>query len=279
VREAELRELSWGEDPGELAMQLWTTATAPRREAPPPPRKWRETIERLCAHHPGLSRRTVRWLAGAARQAVKDREYSKSIMIRIGNRLRGAYRRLGALLAAEDRLPDADLLFFLTHEELGQVVQGQAPRALLTRALHRRRLLPEQMELRFPDFCRGLPAPLAPPPASAEPDQVLCGLPVSPGRVRGPIRVIRDKRDARRLRPGEIICARFTDVGWTPYYSTAGGVITEIGSALSHGAVVAREYRLPLVTSIEGATTLFRTGELVELDGTAGRVSRIAAAR
>lgn len=98
---------------------------------------------------------------------------------------------------------------------------------------------------------------------------------MSPGKITAPIRVVHTREDARKLCEGEIMCARFTDVGWTPYYGIIGGLITEIGSSLSHGAVVAREYRLPLVSSIEGATQIFRDGDVVELDGVRGVVRRV----
>jgi phosphohistidine swiveling domain-containing protein len=277
VREAELRETEWGADPAELAQQLWATINAPERPAVAPPPPWERLVRQLCDEHEGLSRRAAIWLTRNAREAVKDRELTKSQLIYAGNRLRGAYRRLAAVMVDEGRLPDADLLFFFTHEELGSLLEAADLTSIVRRASHRRRLLPRQMSLRFADFCRGRPEPLqdiVPDGAS----DTFSGLAVSPGRVRGAVRVVDSKADARALQPGEIICARFTDVGWTPYYSTAAGIITEIGSALSHGAVVAREYGLPLVTSVEAATTLLNTGDRVELDGTTGKVTRLSSA-
>ena len=54
------------------------------------------------------------------------------------------------------------------------------------------------------------------------------------------------------MQPGEILVTPFTDVGWTPYFSRAAGLATEVGSVLSHGAVVAREYGLPAVAGTAG---------------------------
>jgi len=64
----------------------------------------------------------------------------------------------------------------------------------------------------------------------------------------------------------------FTDIGWTPYFSVIAGLVTEIGSPLSHGAVVAREYGIPAVVSAKGARTLIKTGDMVALDGARGTV-------
>ena len=67
--------------------------------------------------------------------------------------------------------------------------------------------------------------------------------------------------------------ASFTDAGWTPYYSMIGALVTEVGAALSHGAVVAREYSLPLVTNISDIIYMIHTGDIVRVDGNAGTVT------
>ena len=73
--------------------------------------------------------------------------------------------------------------------------------------------------------------------------------------------------EAAALEAGEILIAPITDVGWTPYFSLIAGLATDVGSAVSHGAVVAREYGLPAVVNLRVATSRFRTGDLVTLDG------------
>jgi pyruvate,water dikinase len=71
---------------------------------------------------------------------------------------------------------------------------------------------------------------------------------------------------------GEIMVARFTDIGWTPYYSIVNGLVTEIGSSLSHGAVVAREYGLPTVVNVKGATKLLKNGDHIVLNASKGTI-------
>ncbi len=61
-----------------------------------------------------------------------------------------------------------------------------------------------------------------------------------------------------------------TDPGWTPVFSKLAGLITETGGILSHGAVVSREYGIPAVTAVKNATTLFKTGQKVTIDGNDG---------
>lgn len=64
----------------------------------------------------------------------------------------------------------------------------------------------------------------------------------------------------------------FTDIGWSPYYCMINGLVTEVGSALSHGAVVAREYALPLVVNLPNITSIIHTGDYVSVNGTTGEV-------
>ena len=63
-----------------------------------------------------------------------------------------------------------------------------------------------------------------------------------------------------------------TDPGWTAIFPKLGGLITETGGILSHGAVVSREYGIPAVTAVKDATAIFRTGQSVTLDGNDGTI-------
>jgi len=71
---------------------------------------------------------------------------------------------------------------------------------------------------------------------------------------------------------GEILVAPFTDPGWTPLFVHAGGVVTEIGGLMTHGSVIAREYGLPAVVGVDGATRRIKTGQRIRVDGDRGRV-------
>ena len=77
--------------------------------------------------------------------------------------------------------------------------------------------------------------------------------------------------DAQRLRPGDVLIARTTDIGWSPWFGVAGAIVTEIGSPLSHGAVVAREYGIPAVVGVARATQI-PEGAWLRVDGTAGTI-------
>ena len=128
-----------------------------------------------------------------------------------------------------------------------------------------------QETLQFPEVAVGLPQPEALSAAESEGD-VIAGKPVSGGRVEGPVRVVQNLAEAEALETGEILVAGITDVGWTPYFAIISGLVTDVGSAVSHGAVVAREYGLPAVLNTRDATRRLRTGDRVRLDGDTGLI-------
>ena len=55
-------------------------------------------------------------------------------------------------------------------------------------------------------------------------------------------------------------------------FINARGIILEIGGALQHCAIVAREYGIPCVSGLDNATNWLKDGQLVEVDGSNGVV-------
>jgi pyruvate,water dikinase len=98
------------------------------------------------------------------------------------------------------------------------------------------------------------------------------GSPVSPGVAEGLVRVVLDPRSAE-LTPGEIIVCVGTDPAWTPLFLAAGGLVMEVGGMMTHGSVVAREYGIPAVVGVSGATVRLTTGQRIRVDGNAGVVT------
>ena len=104
---------------------------------------------------------------------------------------------------------------------------------------------------------------------------IVTGTPACPGRVTGPARVITHISEADTIRPGEILVTMSTDIGWSPHFPVLAGVVTELGGLISHGAVVAREYGLPCLVGVTGATQTFSTGDRVSLDAVRGHISLV----
>ena len=126
--------------------------------------------------------------------------------------------------------------------------------------------------MKFAHVNVGAPQPVYSTYDFANKGEKLSGTPLSRGQVIGRARVITSADDAKKLQKGEIMVAGYTDIGWSPYYALIAGLVTEVGSALSHGAVVAREYALPLVSNVANATEIIRDGDLISVDGSLGTV-------
>jgi pyruvate,water dikinase len=103
------------------------------------------------------------------------------------------------------------------------------------------------------------------------PAGALIGLPVSTGTVEGRARVVLDMAQAD-LAPGDILVTAFTDPSWSPLFVGVAGLVTEVGGLMTHGAVIAREYGLPAVVGVEGATRLIEDGQRIRVHGTDGYV-------
>jgi pyruvate,water dikinase len=102
--------------------------------------------------------------------------------------------------------------------------------------------------------------------------ECLRGLPGSPGRVTGPCFLVTRPEDFARFPKGAVLVAPTTNPAWTPLFYSASGLVTESGGPLSHGAVTAREMRLPAVMSVRGVMGQLRDGQVVTVDGTQGVV-------
>ena len=100
----------------------------------------------------------------------------------------------------------------------------------------------------------------------------ITGLAGSAGVVRGTARFIPTLSEVERLSPGEILVTYATAPPWTPLFAVAGGIVTDVGGALSHCAVVAREYGVPAVVGTKVATQRIKDGMLITVDGTNGVV-------
>ncbi|RCH67401.1 phosphoenolpyruvate synthase [Streptomyces sp. SDr-06] len=103
------------------------------------------------------------------------------------------------------------------------------------------------------------------------PADALIGLAVSGGAVEGRARVILDMSEAD-LEAGDILVTAFTDPSWSPLFVGIAGLVTEVGGLMTHGAVIAREYGLPAVVGVEGATRRIRDGQRIRVHGTDGYV-------
>ncbi|MGV0993239.1 MAG: PEP-utilizing enzyme [Mycobacterium sp.] len=102
---------------------------------------------------------------------------------------------------------------------------------------------------------------------------ILRGIPASRGTARGPARVIRDAGDLGQVKQGEILVCESTSASWTLVFGLIAGCVCDSGGALSHAAIVGREYGVPTVTACGVATSTIRDGDQIQVDGAAGTVT------
>ncbi|MEG4572153.1 glycerol-3-phosphate acyltransferase [Microcoleus sp. N3A4] len=99
---------------------------------------------------------------------------------------------------------------------------------------------------------------------------IIQGIPASIGRVEGFVKICRTA--STDLGENAIAVVPYTDAGWAPLLLGATAIIAEVGGQLSHGAIIAREYKIPAVMNISEATTRLRDGQKVRVDGYLGTV-------
>ncbi len=183
----------------------------------------------------------------------------------------------GQRLVTEGRLDAAKDVFDLTFDDLEAAVRDPAL-DLRGRRTERTRFAKQLAAhvTEFPQVIDSRGRILRPPPREGKPGE-LVGMAVSPGVVRGPVKVIRNPRDTP-VRKGDVLVAYTTDPGWTPLFMNAAAVVLEVGGVLQHGAVIAREYGKPCVVGIDRVMTKLYDGQRVEVDGTVG-VIRLLSSR
>jgi pyruvate,water dikinase len=219
------------------------------------------------------------WLESSyqrARKAHFQREVVSSVYTYGYGLFRELFLELGRRLAQQEVIEIHEDIFYLTWDEVREVVQAGAlglpeissgdVRQLIKQ---RQRELEQCRDLVYPDVIYG---DVLPPVIEAkEMERVLRGVPGSSGYYRGPVKVIRSMQDFSRLEDGDVLVIPYSDVGWTPLFARAGAVIAESGGMLSHSSIVAREYNLPCVVSVPQACSL-PDQAIVAVDGFKGEI-------
>lgn len=269
----------WAEDPTPVFALLANYLRVTRPDESPDRRFERATrnAERTRADLVARARRRSPWRAAVAdflfdraRKLGGLREYPKFVWLSAIAETRKELLRVGADLVEAGRLERAEDIMFLDLTEADRAVAGEDPRATVIRRRSeyrrelQRRHVPPLLLTDGTDLEAALPAP--------EPgDGLLVGVPAAPGTATGRVRVIRDPLGAS-IDPGDVLVAPTTDPGWTPLFMTASALVVETGSTVAHGPTVAREYGMPAVISLRGATETLCDGQTVTVDGYAGTV-------
>ena len=101
------------------------------------------------------------------------------------------------------------------------------------------------------------------------------GFAASPGTVEGKARVCRTVEEIGQLQDGEILVAPTTSPTWAPCFIKIKACVTDVGGAMSHAAIVCREYQMPAVVGTGLATKIIKTGQTIRVNGSTGEITII----
>lgn len=102
-------------------------------------------------------------------------------------------------------------------------------------------------------------------------DGDLKGIGCCPGQVKARARVVMHPDDVNSL-DGDILITTSTDPGWVTLFPSAGAIIVERGSLLSHSAIVSREMGIPCIVGVTGLLARIKTGDWIQMDGSTGEI-------
>ncbi len=205
------------------------------------------------------------------------REYPKYGMVSRYFIYKQALLKEAGQLVRSDIIHEKEDIYYLTFEELREVVRLSAGQAgtskfdyqIISKRKHDykiyERLTPPRVITSDGEIIAGEYK------RENLPSGAIAGLAVSSGVIEGRARVILNMEDAD-LEFGDILVTCFTDPSWTPLFVSIKGLVTEVGGLMTHGAVIAREYGLPAVVGVENATRLIKDGQRIRVNGSEGYV-------
>jgi pyruvate,water dikinase len=233
-----------------------------------------------------LKRRLFRLLLNWAQRYAPYREEALFYVGAAWPTLRRLALELGRRLTAADTLATPDDVFYLQSAELMSACAARADgssRPDLAKLVRERRELrearkrldppltvPPGARLKFGPFELAM---FEPQPRSTGTGPILNGFAVSPGQVTAAASVIRSPEDFEQMAPDTILVCPTTTPAWTPLFAQAKGLVTDIGGALAHGSIVAREYGIPAVMGTGVATQRIQSGQRIRVDGDNGAVT------
>ncbi len=189
---------------------------------------------------------------------------------------------LGQRLTEAGTFQQADDVFFLTSDQLEQAIAAKSDN----------RAMPELGELaaerrEYREACKQHHPPGTLPALASEIDavsfketqikndedsNVMRGFPVSSGSITAKASVVLGPSEFDKMAPGSILVSPLTTPAWTQLFANAVGLVTDVGSILAHGSIVAREYGIPAVLGVGNGTKRIKHGETITIDGDTGTV-------
>ncbi|MEE2671380.1 MAG: PEP/pyruvate-binding domain-containing protein [Bdellovibrionota bacterium] len=207
-------------------------------------------------------------------ESLAFRELSRFNRVRVKNFLRSILLECGEKLEKEKLISGKSDIFFFTE---GEFLRPWAKQLTDKIDVKKRKETQEEFQnislpTRF--FLNQYFKPEIVNPAFREKNRLNQGIGCSPGIVRAECIVLESAQIGLEIK-GKILVTKTTDPGWVFLMMQASGVIVENGNILSHAAIVGREMGIPTIIDFAGATKQFKTGSLLEMNGSTGQVTEI----
>jgi len=206
-------------------------------------------------------------------RATKYQEYRESVnfLYTFGYGLfRRFLKRLEQLLLKRSLLQEEDDIFYLEYLELKSLVKNPSKAKKLKHLiLKRKKEIERYRDINLPQVIYN-----ELPESSLTKWKVLRdlkGVATSKGYYIGRVKIVRGTSDFTKITKGNVLVIPYSDVSWTPLFSKAGAVVSESGGILSHCSIVAREYQIPAVVSVQDAMGL-TDNVLLAVNGYTGEV-------
>ena len=182
--------------------------------------------------------------------------------------LRDLFLMLGDSYQKKDFLNNKEDIFYLYFHEIREIAEGKSLCENTRDEIRKRKEdIFRYKDMNLPNIIYGEQEP--PPELSKNID--FKGIATSRGYCSGNIKVVKGISDYNKMNQGDILVIPYSDIGLAPLFTKAGAVISESGGILSHCSIIAREYKIPAITSVEGACSL-EDNTCVIVDGYKGEI-------
>lgn len=225
-----------------------------------------------------LKRWIFRHILKKARYLISNRENLRYYRTKAFGMVRNIFTLIGIILKKENAIDNERDVFYLTKTEIFDFIKGTSVQVNLKQIIEIRkneyqkhakeqvtanRIKTRGMVYMANDFYIQ--------DENGVTDGNLSGIGCSRGVVKAKVRVVKKPDEVKSLN-GDIMVAATTDPGWITLFPSAGGIIVERGSLLSHSAIVSREMGIPCIVAVNNLLTILKTGDLIEMDGSTGMI-------
>lgn len=210
------------------------------------------------------------------KQAISSRERVRCKQAEMYYKFKVTAKKIGENAVSKGLLEKIDDIFYLNYKEVGELIASSGMFGVKSIIEERKVRFEKESCKEFPqDFVTNFgerPDRIEKEISLVEGAKEFSGLAASGGRVKSRVKVLESVLEGGKINKGDILVTKQTDPGWAMVFPLIGGLIVERGGALSHGAIVAREFGIPAVIGIDGITQLLKDNDEVILDGDLGKI-------